>query len=246
MSHLTDLEYWLDHASEKVKRGTTIVTPTEMEQDYFLHISTNTNIRQFIPIIGQRQGNLEDRSVPRVCVAPSLLGCLMGYSKAEYDFMEHASTGKEDDDFYKGGWKIYVLPFQAALKPNKSMVPDAKATDEHWLVAYNKDTAAYVPETAGRCFFHTIRYIGRSKDQPRGEGTLYCEVTKEGGIAFSPATHLAKGYWKIEGPIMRNVESTRHADAFGIHEISKADYLAAKNQVAALLSHAEPPAYLFW
>jgi hypothetical protein len=122
VSATAELEDWLENTSEKVRRNVTIETPESLGVQHLLHISTDTNIRQFVPLIGRRQAPSEDRTVPRVCVCPHLLGCILGYADAVSDF--HADGAKQNDAF-KGGWKIYGLSFDAALKPNSKLVYDA-------------------------------------------------------------------------------------------------------------------------
>src|ERR1700741_3061096 len=101
MSPSEELTQWLETVSEKVRKNVTVVTPEEVKQDYFLHISTDTSIKKFVPVIGRRQAYSEDRSVPRVTVAPTLLGCFIGYAKADYDFQNTPSTAKNDQKGYK-------------------------------------------------------------------------------------------------------------------------------------------------
>lgn len=248
MNDVKELDEWLDSFSEKVQRNVKIVTPQDLEQDHMLHISMDTNIRRFTPFISHRQSRQEDRTVPRVCVTPSLLGAFIGYASAEDNFFSlQPGESTSLDVVYRGGWKIYALPFKAALKPNGQLVWDSRNSDEHWLVAYNNKTAIYEPQAAGRVFCHSITLVGRSDKQPDGELTLYVEVTREDGIRFSKKHFLTKGYWRIEGPLFRSVFSPNDDKQYVVSEITKEDYLAAKNQTAALLGITDqPPAYLSW
>lgn len=252
MSDLDDIKKFLDSASDKVRQNVTIVTPEDLGQDFLLHVSTNTNIREFIPFIGKRQADTEDRTTPRVCTAPTILGCMSGYGMMEFDFMERVPGEKSSNGgMYKGGIKIYALPFTAALRPNGKLVYDGKHSDEHWLVAYNKATATYVPRTAGKAFYRAVVYQGRPGKQPMAEGTLYIEVLEEKGLRFGNGIFLNKGYWIIDGPMpnfttMTWSESTE-TKVFKVREIEKAEYLSNKAAAADLLSHTgDIPAYVKW
>lgn len=230
------LEKWLESAAEKVRRNVTIVTPVDLEQDYLLHISTNTAIRKFVPLIGRRQAPSEDRTVARITVAPTLLGCFIGYAQADGDFRALSADGTKEEDGYKGGWKIYCFPFEAALKPNNKLVYDSSASDEMWLTSYSPETTEYIPETAGKMFFRSMRYVGRSGRKPYAEVEIYIEITKESGVRFSKNHFLDKGYWKVEGPYQQHVSSWKDDREFHVANVTREEYLSAKLASADLLS----------
>lgn len=247
MSQIEELTEWLETVPEKVRKNVTVVSPVEVKQDFFLHMSTATTIKKFIPIVGRRQAYSEDRSVPRITVAPTLLGCFIGYAKAEYDFQELVSTGKPTEGNYKGGWKIYAIPFEAALKPGARMVYDSRLSDEHWLVSYSRETNEYVPEQAGKMFYRSLRLIGRSGKAPEGEMELYVEIIKEDGIRFSKNHFLNQGYYRIVGPVAPNVASWTDDGDFTVTPIDRGDYMSAKNAAADLLGLTEGiPPHLQW
>lgn len=244
-----ELDEWLDAAAPKVQRNVKIVTPEDVGQDYFLHISIDTRLRVFTPYISQSQSRMEDRTVPRVTVAPTLLGCMIGYSRAETDFtdLEPGKSQKQSGESYQGGWKIYALPFKVALKPTARLVYDSRMSDEHWLVSYNAKTATYTPETAGKAFYHVITLVGRNGKMPEAFGELYVEVIKPEGIRFSKKIFLKKGYWKISGPAAKHAYSSNDDEDFEVEELIKGEYIAVKNQTAALLGITDPvPAYQSW
>lgn len=238
-----ELETSLDSVSEKVRRNVTVVTPTDLDCGYLLHISSDTNIRSFVPLIGRRQAPSEDRTVPRVCVCPHLLGCILGYSQAVDDF--HAGTtadakGKLES---KGGWKIYGFHYEAALKPNSKLVYDALATDELWLTAYNPTTAEYKPVEMGKAFVRSIRYVARSGKHPVSDMELCVEVKHSAGLRFSKNIFLDQGYWVLEGPTESHVASWRSDREFVARKLTRAEYYSAKAASADLLSL---PASLLW
>jgi hypothetical protein len=247
MSQIKQLTQWLETVPERVRKNVTVVGHDEVNLDYFLHISTDTNIKKFIPFIGRRQAVSEDRTVPRITVATSLLGCLIGYAKADFDFKTYASNGTPQNAGYKGGWKIYSIPFEAALKPTKRLVFDAPESDEHWLVSYSRETNTYQPEQAGKMFYRSLRLIARSGKDPEGEIELYAEITKEEGIRFSKHHFLNPGFYRIVGPVQKNVESWEDDGHYFIAPIEKAEFFSAKNASADLLGLTEGiPPHLQW
>lgn len=246
-----DLESWLESRSRKVQDNVEVVTPKELGQDYFLHVSVNTNIKEFVPRIGDNQMPTEDRTVPRLCVAPTILGCLGGMGAFEHYFHEFEIGQKSMTGVtYKGGVKIYGIPFKAALKPSSKLVPDVKHSDEYWVVSYNKETIAITPESWGKVFIESIRYMPRNGKQPSAECTLYIEVTKEEGLWFTNGVFLKKGYWSVEGPASGFTTMTwsdkTQERMFTTKEISKGDYTNVKSRTAAMLSMENLPAWAMW
>lgn len=247
MSQIEQLTQWLETVPEKVRRNVNVVGPDDVKLDYFLHISTNTAIKKFIPLIGRRQAISEDRTVPRITVATSLLGCFIGYAKADFDFKSYASNGTSENAYYKGGWKIYALPFEAALKPSARLVFDAKKSDEHWLVSYSRETNEYPSAEAGKMFYRSLRLISRSGEDPDGEMELYAEITKEEGIRFSKNHYLNPGYYRIVGPVQQNVQDWTDDEDYIVTPIEKTEYFSAKNASADLLGLTSGiPPHLQW
>lgn len=241
-----ELEAWIEMLSEKVKRNIEVVTPETLGQNFLLHITKDTNLKKFIPHIGKRQGNQEDRTVPRVTVAPTLLGCFIGYASSWYDFSNLASTGKKEELGYKGGWGIYAVEFEAAIRPTPKLVYDAKMSGEHWLVTYSPATVEYKPKLIGKVFYRSVRLVAREGKQPDAHVEMYVEIQKEEGIQFSKNIKLTKGYWAITGPMDYRVASWMADKDFKATELTKADYLTAKMESASMLNYEERPAYLAW
>ena len=195
------LEERLGTLSPVVERNAEIVIPNEENNGFMLHISTNTNIKEFIPIIGFRQAKSEDRTVPRICVAPHLLGCLLGYAAVEHDF--HNSYGHNEKEAkkkdYKGGYKIYGFEFKACLRPNKKLVYDVECSDEHWLVNYSEETTVYKPMDLGRIFVRSVSYKSVNDKHPESSMELYVEIRNAERVRFSKNLVLEKGYYRIDG-----------------------------------------------
>lgn len=247
-----ELEELLDITSTRVQQNVKIVTPEDYDDyPYMLHISTDTKIRKFIPSMTLRGSPTENRDITRVYVAPTLLGCMIGYAGIFDDVMGKASDGKEDNSGYKGGWMIYALPYSAALKPNTKLVYDFKYSDEHWLVTYNETTREFVPKPAGKFFVQAITLVPRNKKLPKPFMTFYVEITLDEGMPFGKKRQLEKGCWKIEGVDPDFVESWRDDELeYTFTSIPKAEFESAKRASADLLSHTDAlparPASLNW
>lgn len=248
MSDRSDLQRMLDSLPPATQRGLEIVTPKDMPTGLLYHISKNNNIKKFVPVIGFRQAKREDRTVPRVCVAPHMLGCLIGYAAFLYDILNEDNTtdGKKSD--YKGGYKIYGFEFKHALKPAKSLVYDVNMSDEHWLVSYNENTAEYVPVPVGYLFATNLSTVpGVNRTMPEHIVTLCVEITRDEGMQFSSKIKLEKGYWELVGPIPEQTASYKSNKEFKVTQISKEEYTERKLTCAALLNHQEPiPAFINW
>lgn len=242
-----DLERFLDLCSEQVQRNVQVVDPEQLGQDYLLHISTDTKIKKFIPSVGKRLSGMEDRTVPRISTAPTILGCMIGHVVSMNNFLNLASDGTEDNDGYKGGFIIYSFPFRAAIKPAAKLLWDTKISDEYWLVTFDEGSVEYIPETAGFMFIESIRFVGVSQGTPSADVRLFVSVTKEEGLVFSKNVSLAKGYWCLEGPLYTDLKNWKADSEYQIKEIDKAEYDSAKRASADLLSFREKaPSYLSW
>lgn len=245
MSDITDMEDLLAHTDAKVNSNVNIVTPELIGQDYLIHISMDTALNKMTPYIGMRQGPQEDRTLPRICVSSTLIGAMCGYAAMEIDFLDLAPGNKLDNgDTYKGGMKIYALPFKVALDPNKKLVYDAEHTDEYWLVSYNKETISYKPEPAGKMFYRSMTFVPRNGKKPAAEGELYVEITKEDGLQLTRDLKLDKGHWVIEGTTPQFL-TMKYKDAtirkqFKVKKIDRAEFMSQKKAVADMLSLKEP------
>jgi hypothetical protein len=253
MSAIEELEDFLETTSEKVRKNVNVITTESSGINSLLHISKDTNLKQFIPRIGTRQGASEDRTIPRITTAPTILGCLIGYVGSKYDFLELMSDGAKENLGYKGGFIIYDFDYAAALKPNNRLVYDSANSDEHWLVSYSKETVEYNPTKAGKVFYKIIRFVSSSGNLPVEEGTLVVEVIKEEGLMFSKNIHLTKGYYVIEGPVANSKSFWNKDTDFRVDKISEEEYKSYKNESAALLSLedyksslVDKPSYMKW
>jgi len=236
-----DMDKYLETRSSRVQDNVEIMTPDDYNgYPYMLHVSKNTTIKEFIPQIGDRQGESEDRTTPKVCVAPAVYSALMGYANL-FDENVRPHLVREETPHFKGGYVVYAFDYGCALRPNKKLVYDADMTDEHWLVAYNEDTATYKGKQIAKLFVNslTINKAGSASNnfEVRYTTELFIEVTdNEYGLQFTHDQLLKKGYYRSIGPdplTLRNYKSTKQIT---IEAISEAEYKEKKKLSAALLS----------
>ncbi|MDD2879743.1 MAG: hypothetical protein PHQ58_04855 [Rhodoferax sp.] len=243
-----DIRNWMALQSNEVKDNCVIVDSESMQQDYMLHIDKEMP-KVFIPMMPRSAALTENNTVARITVAPTLIGCFIGYSRAEDDFMEGSHKNVIKAINFKGGYDICILPFRHAIQPSPKMVYDSKRSGEHWLVNYNEQTREYVPEKIGKLFVSKVSYLARTGNMPKPEFEIYIEVDKAEGILLSPSIHLKKGYHiaTISFERKKNVGSSNEEDNFSVVEIDKESYDKVKRLSASLLSHAEnKPQYLKW
>ena len=90
------LEKYLESLSPDVKKNLKIVSTKDLGQDFLLHISPDKLSKViFTPRIGNRQGRTEDRTVPRITVSPTLLGCHNGYALLRHSATEYMRYSEE-------------------------------------------------------------------------------------------------------------------------------------------------------
>jgi hypothetical protein len=117
----------------------------------FLHISTDSNLKNMIPRIGHRQLKDEDRTIPRICGCETIKGCILGHS-AVYHMSKTGSTfdgvkwkeGEEPPLFH-----IYRANIEEVVRPTKRLVPDVGFTKELWVVPHAPETCNLNPEKVG-------------------------------------------------------------------------------------------------
>lgn len=204
------------------------------------HISSNPNIKHFIPMVTRRSIQDEDRSVPRVCVSENLWDCFAGYSAAVEEFHEHP-------DGFLGGYVVYALPFKLAVVPNKTVLPDVRETNERWIVGYDPEHLKIAPEIHGKVFIREVKNTRQGKVLNRTI-TLYLEVFDGfGPFRVHESLELKAGYYRLtcDNVVDRKGWSLEHNDV-QVEIIDKAEYTAVKKSVASLLSFESVPASKHW
>lgn len=245
-----DFNKWFSIQSKQVQANCKIVSSDELGQDYMLHIDKNTPVR-FICAMPRSAAHTENNTTARITVAPTLLGCLFGYARYEYDFRYGLPAVSKEKDKYRGGYEICELPFKHCLQPNSKLVYDSEYTGEHWLVTYNKPTLHYTPVKIGKAFIYKMDYKSTGKSEPTTTYEMYVEVHKEDGIKLTPTTHLNKGFHKVVFTIVEdsvNVNKVDKENDLTVTEISSGEYNSVKQLSAAMLSMESNsiPKYLKW
>lgn len=239
MSAKQALQHFLSLLPEGVASQLTVVSAARPWESFMLHISKDTAIDAFSPTVTRRGLDAENRSIPRICVAPSLAGCIMAYSSDLYDYMERSDSRSADGQRrvkYRGGWAIYGIPYDLALRPSKKLLPDVLCTDEHWLVTYDEGTVTYKPELLGKFFYEVVTYAASGKDPPTVGVEMIIEVLTDVAIRFDHQNVLKKGYWKLKIQGMHNAERWDKIPAVEVQALQKGEYIASKQLVASMLS----------
>ena len=183
---INDIQLFVSEQIPLVKNNVTIVDGATFNKGLMYHIgTTDMSNKPYIPRIGERQGKTEDRTVPRVTVAPTLLGCIYGYAMV-------VISGKDNNI---AGYYIHSLPFEYCLKPTKKLVFDQELTNEHWLVRYNKDTTVYKASRIGRMVVGKIDIKPRPKKFAEVTLTVLVEVNQE--MPFNEVETMAPGYYQV-------------------------------------------------
>lgn len=223
------------------ERNVSIMEPVPGEIPILYHISKNTDIPVFIPQVSSRTANKEDKSIPRVCTAYTLWGCIKGYAAVVFEF------GQRDDKSFKGGYQIYGLPYELCVRPSKKLLPDVDHTEERWLVGYDKEHLEIKPHKLGKFFVRTIATT-RMGESRILDVTLFMEVLPEyGDLRVHSKLSIPPGYWKLE---VLGLRSEWHwpedSESVVVTKISQSDYLAYKKSVASTLSFESVPVSARW
>lgn len=239
MNEKEAVEQYLKTLPEKTAKCLTVIDQKSTGDLY--HISRDSKIKEFIPFLTNRASSDEDRTVPRISTAPSLIACFIGYGAALADFDKgNYATAHGLDDYdvamakNKGGWYVYDFDWEYALRPHTKLVFDAKISDEVWLVNYSEKTKAYKPKIIAKVFYHSIK-ITRSPTGNHREVEMYIEVFDK-PLRFDPKNTLEKGYWRIVGPEQANIRDFKDTKDYEFQQITKTEYAEKKKLSASLLS----------
>ena len=219
-----EMTQYLKLVSDKVASNVKVVTGKDLGIGCLLHISTNPKIPEFIPMVSTRTMNAEDRTVPRVCTAPTIVGCLNGYQAQIKNFHDQL------------GLTIYGIPFDEALIPSTKLLPDVKMTDEVWLVPYSKKYSGYKPNVIGRMFAYTVKWY--SSKCERYDIEFYVEVLED--FMFSPTVSLKVGLWRLTLVYDSSVAANKQ-EIITVAPLTKAEYVAAKRSGEVQIKHPEAP-----
>lgn len=234
------LHQHLDSLRPDWEKNITVMEPVRGEPALLYHISKDPDIKEFIPQVSARTAVKEDKSIPRVCTAYTIWGCVKGYAAVVFDF------NQEDDKTFRGGYQIYGLPYELCLRPSKRLLPDVDATEERWLVGFDPAHLQIKPERLGKFFLRTIATTKVDKSKHL-DVSLYLEVVPGyGSLRIHSELALTAGYWKIEVVGMKHEWDWPESDAVTVTKISQSDYLAMKKSIASTLSFESVPVSARW
>jgi len=225
----------------------TVITPQKLGRNFLLHISKNKAIKTMVPYITTRTAPGEDRSIPRICVSPSIAACIVGYDTTIADWRDalEGTDRKGNPIPWVGGWYLYALPFDYALEPSPKLLPAVTATDERWLVSYSPTTHSYRPILIGKLFYSTVQYRGESFRQHTSI-EIYLELHGGVNVPFCNTLKLSPGYWRVVSQTLCGVKNFKQVTAEVAQKLTQEEYDAVKAPIASLLSisHCVRPEHL--
>lgn len=226
--------------SPKVLENTTIdTTPCIL-----YHISPTDDIKEFVPRKVQRSMPGEDKTVARVCTAPTLLDCIRGYAVTVGDYLQEdeGQVGAAGDHEWRGGYYIYAIPTDVNLVVTEKLAPIAKWCDERWLIDVTQREQKYPAKIIGQ-FFYT-----RANGDEFADVMMYIRLFDNCTemVDFDEKLTLGKGCHAVE---VRNLDAyykKGNITKTGKHRvIPLGEYLKAKKVKADLLSY-DQPAWTGW
>ena len=221
------------------------VTPQGLKVENLLHMSKDLGIDGFVPTVTRRASENEDHSIARICTAPTLVGCIMGYAADANDFFRRPTTYNADRSRkvgFRGGWGVYGIPFDHALRPTSKMVPDVERSDEHWLVTYDPDNVVYKPELLAKFFYAHMKFEATAK-YPTSDVEMLIEILTDTPIRIDHKLTLTRGCWKLKIKGLHSAKRWDKVPSIQAEQMLRPQYTAAKQLVASLLSYQEavPP-----
>lgn len=142
--------------------------------------------------------NTEDNTFPRVHTAPTLLGCIIGYSTLRDDVYFGFSGVDSFGSLLKGGYYIYFINFEYCGRPNTKLTPDVSSTNEHWLFTYNKDTASFSDFSIGKMFVTEMVITNTIDKKKTTEITIYVEVPEGSKLVISERDIVESGTHRLK------------------------------------------------
>ena len=215
MNDIEELNKFLSVQDNRIKNNVVVVSKNDLRFPFLLHID-HIVPKEFIPLIPKRAAPLEDKTVARIAVTDTLLGCMAAYGNIYYDYHILKVTD----------YKISRLDFEHAIKPNKKLVYDSKETNEHWLIAYNKKHTSYKPIEIGNFFLRDLKFkeitIGNKPIIIVTFMSMFVQINQE--LSFSSAKVLKPGFYKIifsSESMYSNNYTYKNDDNFTIESVSK-------------------------
>ncbi len=249
---MPNIETWLSMQPKNIQKQLEIRSRSEGGVMYRIDKAVPRILTPRMPVSALSD---ENTSVPRVCVGPSLLGCIFGYNPERMlmDFKD--GHNEEEGWYYRGGYRITYFDYEFCVKPGTQLVRDAKITDEHWLVSYNAETAQYKPKHVGLFFVEKVSLVVDSTDKwkrPTPEFIFLVQIDDARGMMVDREKSIGKGYWRVElkqDPTKKTpyiYEFLGGDYALTVTEVSSAEFNSKKKNNCVMLSSAEKPFFLNW
>ncbi len=216
-----------------VGKNVQVVGPEELGQEFLYHISIDPGIKKFVPQLTQRSAPKEDRSVPRVSVAPTIIGCILGYQKDRFDWEEGRYNKK-----WRDGWYIYGFRNEVSIKPSVKILFDADFTDERWLVPYKPEKWQYPAEIIGKYFYRSVN-ARQLNGKYKKVIEMFFEVSKGATVRIKDDVVLSEGFWAFD--YGRWVEGWDKGEIENLRKLDATEWKKVKGATAELLSYQEPP-----
>jgi hypothetical protein len=230
-----EMERWLNLQPPAIKKR---LTPRSIEEaGPMYHMSLDGGIKKFTPYVTRRTSTDENISVPRVSVAPSILGCFIGYCAAWGDMAWPDLRNKS----FKNGWYLYDIPYKECIRPSTKVVWDADYTDEHWLVTYDLLSRQYSGSVVAKMFYSEMTMKPMMGRNPRLFIKLVVEVLV-GAVKFGDGSTLTEGHWEVTGPEPMQVDDWKAVHEYTVRKMSAGEYATAKKYTADMLSLDAPVA----
>lgn len=224
-----NLKNYLSTINPKILNNTDLVTPKIIGKSIMHHIAYK-KFDKMVPNISKRAGEKEDNTFLRVHVAPTLIGCIIGFGKLFYDIavaQNRKYTQLNDNTVY-----LYTVPFKYLLRPNIKLVYDARVTDEMWLFSYDADSRLLKPSYTEELKVLNVRVMPGQTEDYQMVATFSINVAEGNVIELDKGKFIDEGSWVIT---VRKLDGTLH---------QLIDYKKSKLN-KAYLSYQEPKLPIF-
>lgn len=240
---------FLELQPSAVREDCKIISSADINQGFMLRIDKNPP-SVFYPNMPKSAMVTENTNTPRITVAPTLVGCMIGYFRIERDVQDGtAMLPGQDRPKFSGGYSISKLEFNHCLKPGNKMVIDSESSDEHWIVPYSEEYVEMEPAIIGQIFVDAVTYIPRSGHHPGVRLEMLLQLDDDSiELPIIPGRSVKKGHYRYsvswENIRTRTVRDQQCLTV--LEEISQEEYLRLKGLRAAMLSYEQPPAFTKW
>lgn len=230
-----DFYNWLSLQSTQVQNNVKVVK--QQESKYKVMLRTDKSVPEtFFPIMPTSAGDGEDNTCPRICVGPTLLGCLAGYGRVASDIVDHPAHEEPTSKDFNGGYYISAFAYTHALDVNQNLVPEAPITDEHWLVGFDSDSRIIKPVNVGKCFVKGVYFSNKGKVVPGVTYELIVNVNSGNSLWLDDKVEITEGNWFVSISAASCPGGRLNGAELGsVTKLSDMEYLKLKNTSAVLL-----------